>query len=229
MPGSSAAAVDAAEALHQTAADATSQVLQLDTLSSEPAEPGSPQLSGRRSSPTAVLAGSGRRHPEEGVPPLGVGAAAAADDTEQYIRANETVLAAAAEAMKASVASAAAEAGRVAAQQASAAATIAAKAETEELAQVMTTLLVGCRTELKRLADAFGVLVKRRETADNAVRTLCVRLQGVQKQQATESLASVRRLSGVTAAIETLASVSTQAIPTTTRFPGISLTYWLCF
>jgi len=80
--------------------------------------------------------------------------------------ASERAELAATSAVTLSVRHAAAEAGKSAAQQAAAAAAAAAKRETDQLATLMVTMLTGCRTELKRLADAFAALKTRRQTSD---------------------------------------------------------------
>lgn len=105
-----------------------------------------------------------------------------------------------------SVKEGAAEVDKSAAKQATMAASDAVKVETEELAGLVVSLLTGCRTELKRLADAFAVMRTRRQTSDQAIRSLAQKLQAMQKQDATETLANHRRIGGLCAAIETLAT-----------------------
>ena len=120
--------------------------------------------------------------------------------------ATEKAQAAATAAATLSVQEGTAEVGESAARQAAVAASDAVKRETDELATLVVTLLTGCRTELKRLADAFGVMRTRRQTSDQTIRSLAQKLQAMEKQCATEALASTRRIGGLSAAIETLAT-----------------------
>lgn len=99
-----------------------------------------------------------------------------------------------------------ADLGKSATRQAVAAASAAVTRETDELAALIVSLLTSCRTELKRLADAFVVMRTRRQTSDQTIRSLAQKLQAMQKQDATEALANARRIGGLSAAIEMLAS-----------------------
>jgi phage FluMu protein gp41 len=120
--------------------------------------------------------------------------------------ATEKAEAAATAAATLSVNEGATELGKSATRQAVVAASDAVKRETDELAALIVSLLTGCRTELKRLADAFVVMRTRRQTSEQAIRSLAQKMQAIQKQDATEALANARRIGSLSAAIETLAS-----------------------
>ena len=80
------------------------------------------------------------------------------------------------------VEAAATAAATLSVQEGRAEASDAVRRETDELATLVVTLLTGCRTELKRLADAFGVMRSRRHNSDQAVRSLAQKLQAMEKQ-----------------------------------------------
>ena len=83
----------------------------------------------------------------------------------------------------------------------------------EELAAVLTQLLVGCRAEMRRLAVAFTGLSQRREASDQAVQSLSRKLAALGRHSASEGLEGAQTLSGVVAAVELLAAELDRAAP----------------
>eukprot|EP01043_Picozoa_sp_COSAG02_P046802 COSAG02_NODE_4416_length_5383_cov_2.963475_7_plen_445_part_00 len=206
-------AVDTTPAPTAVALDAGSRKLNENPSSLSPREDQRHQRGALEQSPRLQLrSGSGSELVQSGAgadllwPDNGSGAL----DDEAYHQllatATEKAQAAATAAAKMSVSQGAADLGKSATREAVAAASAAVTRETDELAALIVSLLSGCRTELKRLADAFVVMRTRRQTSDQAIRSLAQKLQAMQKQDATEALANARRIGGLSAAIETLAS-----------------------
>jgi len=83
----------------------------------------------------------------------------------------------------------------------------------EELAAVLTQLLVGCRAEMRRLAVAFTGLSQRREASDQAVQSLSRKLAALGRHSAAGGLEGAQTLSGVVAAVELLAAELDRAAP----------------